>query len=80
MATLIKSDGTRQENYADITLCGMQSAVGGYIELVYLADNKMLVVNEEGAIRSLSRNVEASQLASQTIVGDVLLMNQNEID
>jgi hypothetical protein len=47
MATLLKSDGSELE-WTDITLSGMQKAVDGYIEIVYLPKGKMLVVNEDG--------------------------------
>ena len=80
MATLLKADGSKQDNYEDITLTGMQKAVGGYIELVHLSKGKMLVVNEDGLRLNLPNNSEASKLSGQTIVGDVLLMNHNEID
>jgi|TARA_R110000751_G_scaffold134837_4_gene237418 hypothetical protein len=85
MATLIKSNGEKQDGYVATTLSEMQGAVGGYIEFIYLPNNsglnnKVLVVNDEGALKQLPRNVEASQLAGQNIVGDVLLMNQKDID
>jgi len=47
---------------------------------VHLSKGKMLVVNEDGLRLNLPHNSEASKLSEQNIVGDVLLMNQNEID
>ena len=79
MATLLKSDGSESE-YTAITLSGMQKAVGGYIELVHLPKGKMLVVNEDGLNLKLPYNPRASQLSQRHLVGDILLMNQNEID
>ena len=38
------------------TLEGLQKAVGGYIEAVYLEDNVVLVCNEEGKLRGLPGN------------------------
>lgn len=80
MATLLRADNSEQENYEDISLTGMQEAVGGFIELVHLPKGKMLVVNEDGLRLNLPYNKKASQLSQRDIVGDVLLMNHNEID
>lgn len=79
MATLLKSDGSELE-WTDITLSGMQKAVNGYIEIVYLPKGKMLVVNEDGLRLKLPYNPKASQLSERNLVGDVLLMNQKDID
>tara|TARA_R100000951_G_scaffold113965_2_gene117152 strand:+ start:176 stop:415 length:240 start_codon:yes stop_codon:yes gene_type:complete len=79
MATLLKSDGSEIE-WTDITLSGMQKAVDGYIELVHLPKGKMLVVNEDGLRLKLPYNPKASQISQRNLVGDILLMNQNEID
>ncbi len=80
MATLLRADNSEQDNYEDISLTGMQKAVGGFIELVHLPKGKMLVVNEDGLRLNLPYNKKASQLSQREIVGDVLLMNHNEID
>ncbi len=78
MATLLKSDGSELE-WTDITLSGMQKAVGGYIELVYLPQGKMLVVNEDGLSLKLPYNPKASQISQRNLVGDILLMNQKDV-
>ena len=38
------------------TLEGLQAAVGGYIEVVPLADNAAMIVNEEGKLLNMRRN------------------------
>jgi hypothetical protein len=52
-------------------------AVDGYIEPVYLSD-KVILVNEEGLLRSLPVNEEASAMANQILVGDVLVLSREE--
>lgn len=54
----------------------MQTAVGGYIENVYLDDGKIMVVNEEGKLNNLPVNAVATELYNNpldVIVGDVLV-------
>jgi len=53
---------------------------GGLIELVYLPDNKLMVVNEEGLLRNYPFNEAASLLAMGVIVGDVVIADSSEID
>lgn len=67
-----------------VTLEEMQQCVGGYIELVYLNDGMVLVVNEEGLIHNLPYNERATNTAlsegkKHYIVGDVLLIDANFI-
>src|SRR5665213_2070385 len=72
---------TSQNGYP--SLSEMQATVGGYIERIKLPvfstfDNLpieplVMIVNEEGHIRSLPINVQASMLAQQHIVGDVIV-------
>ena len=71
----IKTDGTIEEVAIDKdnSLKQMQDAVGGYIELVRLTDDDVMIVNEEGLIFGLPVNEHASKLAGQTIVGNVLM-------
>jgi hypothetical protein len=67
-----------------ITLNEMQKCVGGYIELIYLNDGMVLVVNEEGLTLNLPYNERATNTAlaegkKHHIVGDVLLIGANFI-
>ena len=81
MAELIMSEGTVVPNADVSTLKKMQKLVQGYIEFVYLADGKILVVNEDGRGNPFFRlNVKASEIAGQDIVGDAILMEKHEIN
>jgi hypothetical protein len=66
-----------------VTLEEMQKCVGGYVEFVYLEDDLVLVVNEEGLINNLPHNEIATKILSlegkANIVGDVLLIGTNFI-
>lgn len=68
-----------------IALKEMQECVGGYIEFVWLRDNKILVVNEDGKIQGLPDNPIATKIIreqgiSDHIVGDALLIDQKYVD
>jgi len=80
MATLIKVDGSREEDVDISTLKKQQKLVGGYIEYVNLHNGQMLIVNEEGLLMHLEYNYEASELYGHPIVGDVVLCNLNEVN
>lgn len=78
----IKTDGTIEEVALDKdnSLKQMQDAVGGYIELVRLTDDDVMIVNEEGLIFGLPVNEHASKLAGQSIVGNVLICKGKDLD
>lgn len=85
--TVYKSNGKIEDksfSKKNITLKEMQEVVGGYIEFLYLKDNLVMVVNEEGKMVGLPYNVNATQLVQENniqdiIVGDVLVINRNLI-
>lgn len=52
----------------------IQKTVEGYFAIVPLLDNKMMYVNEEGALKNLPINQEASQIAGFKIYGKVLFI------
>lgn len=83
MATIIKTNGERisvqPKNRKDFKLGELRKVVDGYIEIVYLSDGKLMVVNEEGMPLQLPYNPVASLLAGQPIVGDVLVCESNQI-
>jgi len=54
-----------------ISLAEAQQIVGGYVELVRCPKGKLLV-DEEGLLKGLPLNVEASRLAGQHIVGNAI--------
>jgi hypothetical protein len=90
MAEIIKTNGTRQSvqptNGTDFTLEEMQGIVGGDIELVFLNETEIMVVNEEGKVNALAYNSAATHIfkenhpsVSDYIVGDVLVCNNEQI-
>ena len=60
---------------AEPTLEFLQSAVGGYIEIINVDDGQ-LIVNEEGMIRGLEHNHDASMVAGHPVVGDAVLLKE----
>ena len=78
----IKTDGTIKEVAVDKdnSLKQMQDAVGGYIELVRLADDDVMIVNKEGLNLRLPINEHASKIVGQTIVGNVLICKGKDLD
>lgn len=85
MATIYKTNGgiieIQPKNKKDFKLKEMQDIVGGYIEIVYLEDGRLMVVNEEGKVDGLDVNWNATALVGgyDIIVGDVLVCNQSQI-
>ncbi|MBV9709090.1 MAG: DUF3846 domain-containing protein [Chloroflexi bacterium] len=67
MALIISPDGwTRQvqpRNGRNFQLDELQAVVQGYIELVHLPDNRIMVINEQGKVEGLPRNEKATALA-----------------
>lgn len=58
----------------DEELHAMQAAVGGYIETVTLAEDAVMIVNEEGLLKCLNQNALASLVARQQIVGTAVIV------
>lgn len=83
MAKIIRTDGTEisiePKNGKDFKLNELQPIVGGYIEIVHIEGDNLMVVNEEGKLERLPLNVKATELARQVIVGDVLVCNKRMI-
>ena len=90
MATIYKASGeilnVAPQNGTDFSLEEMQAIVNGYIECVYLNDEFIMVVNEEGKCDGLPINPIATEIfcmcfpnASDIVVGDVLVCNQSQI-
>lgn len=86
MATLIKTDGTLTIVHPKagigkpFTLEELRGYVGGYIEIIYPKDGTLGVVNEEGLLLNLKPNLRASLATGYSLVGDVLLCDNGEID
>jgi len=85
MAKLIRANGEVVEiepkDKDSFTLDEMQGYVNGWIEVVYLASGDVMVVNEEGKLDGLPINEKATELygSIDTIVGDVMIINRNQI-
>lgn len=93
MATWIKATGTIETvtpAYGkEFTLGELQKLVGGYIKAVRLNGDHIMWVNEEGKLKGLPLNVEATRTAvfcalvwnkalTDQIVGDVVIANMTE--
>lgn len=86
IAEYIEVDGTvhtvKPLNGKDFSLDELQHYVKGYIEIVYLKDGTLLVVNEEGKLNELPINQVATNLynnSNDIIVGNVLHCSKNYI-
>lgn len=70
------------------TLADYQQVVGGFIEMIHLADHQLVIIaNEEGKLRSLALNSRATYLwwllnppliGNDELAGDVLLVGEVE--
>ena len=88
MAKLILTDGTVKdvfpENGTHFSLKELQSFVEGYIEIVFLGDD-IMVVNEEGKLNGLPYNVAATDYMKANsryddfIVGNALVCKRSEV-
>ena len=56
------------------TLREAQDIVGGYVEMVIDTDLMQLMVDEEGLLKNLPFNPEASKMADRHIVGNALVL------
>tara|TARA_B100001093_G_scaffold498082_1_gene545750 strand:- start:835 stop:1071 length:237 start_codon:yes stop_codon:yes gene_type:complete len=52
----------------------IQKIVGGYFTVIPLSNNKLMYVNEEGELRQLKVNIEASRLVGYSIYGNVIIV------
>jgi uncharacterized protein YacL len=83
MAQIIKVDGTITDIAQKLNLAVMQEIVGGNIEIAYLQDGRMLVIDEEGKLKGKPVNETATVLynnPNDCIVGDAILAEHDEID
>lgn len=82
----IKADGTLEEVLpagAKWTLSEMQAKVGGYIELVgrtNLEGGQIIFADEDGLMKKLPPNAEASVMAGKPIVGNVLVVPKGQVE
>ena len=71
------------KNGTDFSLEELKTIVGGYIEIVPLGDERIMVVNEEGRLLNLPHNYTASRITSVLgivdIVGNVLVCHTSMV-
>jgi hypothetical protein len=76
---LYRTDGAQEavkpENKKYFTLRELQAFVGGYIEVVFLNDNQIMVVNEEGKLCKLPINIRATKIITDQEIEDVIVGN-----
>lgn len=89
---IIHPDGrTEEQTLPDDTdgaarLALFQHLVGGWVEAVYLDDDRLLIIDEEGKLKGRPRNVAATQLAldylmpGDWICGTAVLTDVREFD
>lgn len=88
MATIIKINGQKEviepANGKTFSLEELQKAVNGYIQIVPINDGeyagKSMVVDEDGKLKADAQlNIEASIIAGQRIVGQVLVIDRKQM-
>jgi hypothetical protein len=86
-STLYTTDGKTDIVFFEkpqISVKELQESVNGYFEFIYLPNNMILVVNEEGKLNNLAKNEIAtlfvSPILNDIILGDVLLINNKYIN
>ena len=73
------------KNRTYYTLEELKEIVGGYIEIIHLTENKIMVINDEGKLINLPHNENATilyRLCLDTIdfiVGDALVCDKSKI-
>lgn len=85
MATKITVEGA-ESRHTDMSLEGLQAAVGGWIQVVPTNDGREMVLDEEGKLKeNLVVNEKATALTrgvvadDDLIVGDVVVCDKGEI-
>ncbi len=88
---LIKPDGEKQEvnpkNGTDFSLEELQGFVGGYIQILHIGRCELMVINEEGKLKNLPLNRDATAIANlrgrllegDYIVGPALICHKSQI-
>ena len=89
MAIIIKTNGETKHTYPSngsvFTLKELQKAVGGYIQIVQITTGEhsgmLMVVDEEGNIKEdVQVNKEASIIVGMQIVGQVIIIDRDQIE
>ena len=64
-ANSLQGEEIKPKNGKTFTLEEMQKAVGGYIEILHLADGRIMVLNEEGKLNGLETNITATGILAE---------------
>lgn len=90
MALLLNIDGSQETVAAKqsphFTLQELQALVGGLIEVVYLPDGTLLIINEEGKLEGLAYNEQATLRAlgclwpGDYIAGVAVIVSMQEME
>ena len=89
MAIIIKTNGeiehTEPANGSVFSLKELQQSVGGYIQIVSITagehSGRLMVVDEEGKLKTDAQiNIVASRIAGQPIVGQVIIIDKDQIE
>lgn len=83
MGIILKSNGTKVES-GKLSVKKLQTVIGGWIQICHTIDGRVMVVNEDGKLRNLPYNSEATKLyiygEVEQIVGDVVICEIDEIN
>lgn len=89
MAIIIKLNGEIEDvepsNGKVFTLEELQQVVGGYVEIVPINAGEyagmLMLVDEEGMLKEDAQvNIEASKIAGMQIVGQVIIIDRDQIE
>ena len=89
MAVVLRVDGSCEQVFPKqppaFTLAELQGLVGGYLELVALADGSFMLIDEQGKLKGLPYNEQATErargclLGGDCIVGAALVLSGQEM-
>lgn len=82
MGIMVVRPGSGQlETPETMTFAEAQAAVEGYVERVWLDEDRTLcvLVNEEGFLRKLELNAAASMIARRRLVGVAVFLSDDDI-
>ncbi len=89
MAVVMHVDGTQAtitpQSPPAFALEELHALVGGWLEVVYLSDGRLMVIDEEGKLKGYPRNEQATRLAAgrlfsgDYIAGTAVLVSLQEM-
>ena len=81
-----ESEDYAPKNGRTFELAEMQEIVSGYIEIIRLNDERLIIVNEEGLLQGLPVNIEATNIlrrdhsTTQYIVGNAIVCDADMVE